>query len=276
VDILFVIDNSVSMGDYQTALGLAFPAFADSMAEALPNGVDVQVGVTSTTMGYSSSGATMNCVATGDGGLPQEAFYETPDQTDNGINGAQGRLYVPAGEPAYFAADTDNAEEMSALKDWFTKAVAVGTGGSQIEMATAPVGWVADPANDEVNAGFIRDEETILVVFFMQDESDQTPLTIEGQPGGEYLLDRIAAAKPICGGADCIVGGGLVNQFCYDQTPISDFLGGLDGDPVVGELPDDQLAEDNPAAAAAEMNQFLSETLALVIGQACEDLPIPQ
>ena len=48
VDLLFVIDNSVSMGDYQAALGLAFPAFASTLDTALPAGTSLHVGVTST------------------------------------------------------------------------------------------------------------------------------------------------------------------------------------------------------------------------------------
>lgn len=36
----------------------------------------------------------------------------------------------------------------------------------------------------EDNAGFVRNVGAVLVVFFVQDESDQTPHTIEGQPGG--------------------------------------------------------------------------------------------
>ncbi|MCA9720118.1 MAG: hypothetical protein KC468_35975, partial [Myxococcales bacterium] len=159
VDLLFVIDNSVSMGDYQNALGLAFPGFADAIIESLPPGTNLHVGVTSTTMGYSSLGITQNCVATGDNNVPQDGFYETPDMVNNGLNGAQGRLFDPGGGVYYYDIDTDaDPAEVQGLKDWFADAAKVGTGGSQIEMATAPVGWVADPANNASNAGFIRDE----------------------------------------------------------------------------------------------------------------------
>jgi hypothetical protein len=46
VDILFVIDNSTSMGSYQQALAAAAPAFADAIFAALPPGTDLHVGVT--------------------------------------------------------------------------------------------------------------------------------------------------------------------------------------------------------------------------------------
>ncbi len=277
VDLLFVIDNSVSMGDYQNALGLAFPGFTDAIIESLPPGTNLHVGVTSTTMGYSSGGATLNCIATGDDNLPQEAFYETPDMSDNGINGAQGRLYDPGGGVYYYDIDTDaGPAELQGLKDWFADAAKVGTGGSQIEMATAPVGWVADPANSATNEGFIRDEGAVLVLFFMQDESDQTPYVIEGQNGGDHIRQRIALAKAGCGGTDCIIGGGFLNQFCYEQAPISDLLENIGAPPVVTELPDDNLAEDNPAQAAEEMNQLLRDTLAGVIAEKCDEIPPPQ
>ena len=83
VDLLFVIDNSVSMGGYQQALGLAFPQFADTLAAVLPEGVNLHVGVTSSEMGYAGSGSTSIfngvCTFTGDG-MPSDNFYITPDQ----------------------------------------------------------------------------------------------------------------------------------------------------------------------------------------------------
>ena len=76
------------------ALGLAFPAFASTLDTALPAGTSLHVGVTSTEMGYSSSGNTTinngDCTFLGDGDQPNDAFYITPDVTDTGRNGAQG------------------------------------------------------------------------------------------------------------------------------------------------------------------------------------------
>jgi hypothetical protein len=279
VDLVFVIDNSVSMGDYQAALGLAFPAFASTLDSALPAGTSLHVGVTSTEMGYSGSGNTTinngECTFLGDGGQPSDAFYITPDVTDTGRNGAQGRLYQPPnGGPTYFEYVTGgNPAELAA---WFTSAAAVGTNGSNIEMSTAPAGWVADPANAATNAGFIRDEGAVLVVFFMQDEPDQTPLVIDGQPGGMAMLDKLVAAKAGCGGIDCIIAGGFLNeQACAAQgnLPLDDFLAGVGETPVVEPLPDEDLAEDDPQAAADQMNTALSGTLAEIIAQTCEQIP---
>jgi hypothetical protein len=142
-------------------------------------------------------------------------------------------------------------------------------------MSTAPAGWVADPANDATNAGFIRDAGAVLVVFFMQDEPDQTPLVIDGQPGGLAMLDKLVAAKTACGGTDCIIAGGFLNeQACsaMGNLPLDDFLANVGEAPIVQPLPNEMLAESDPQAAADEMNMVLSGTLTEVIAQTCEQI----
>lgn len=276
VDLLFVIDNSVSMGDYQNALSLAFPAFADAIVDSLPPGTSLHVGVTSTTMGDSNSGSTSNCKATGDNMQPQDFFYQTPDMSNNGINGAQGRLYKPGNGAYYYSIDTDaGPAEIDGLKAWFAQAATIGEGGSQIEMAAAAAGWVADPANAATNAGFVRDAGAVLALFFLQDEADQTPWTIDGQPGGLAMVDKLTAAKNVCGGAECIIGGGFVNLNCLDQVPLGDLLNNLGAAPVIEELPDENLAEDFPEMAAEQMNELLRDTLAGVIAKKCDEIRPP-
>jgi hypothetical protein len=281
VDLLFVIDNSGSMGDYQNALALAFPQFAQTLVESLPAGTNVHVGVTSTEMGYSSMGSTSinngSCEFVGDNNQKNDAFYVPPSQSPSGRNGAQGRLYDPGGGQTYFEFSTNaGPAALSELEAWFSAAANIGEGGSNIEMSTAPVGWVADPANDSTNLGFIRDAGAVLVVFFVQDEPDQTPLTIEGVPGGQAMLDRLVEAKSECGGVECIVAGGFLNANACSATgnlPLDDFLAGVGSTPVVSPLPAEGLAEGNPQAAAAEMNELLSVTLADVISQTCDSIP---
>jgi hypothetical protein len=262
VDLLFVIDNSVSMNDYQVALGQAFPTFAEAIIDALPPGTSLHVGVTSTTMGNSNSGSTMNCTATGDNGQPASAFYITPDVTDTGENGAQGRLYVAQGQP-YFEFSTDAPQgEVDALASWFAAASHIGESGSQVEMSAAGAAWATDPANDATNAGFIRDEGAVLVIFFIQDEPDQTPAS-EAQD----LVDRISAAKAGCGGMDCVVGGGFVNQSCLPQVPLGTLFDSMGAAPAVSTLPN----EDNVSPQTFE--PLLEDTLAQVIAQKCDEIP---
>jgi hypothetical protein len=280
VDLLFVIDNSGSMGDYQAALALAFVDFADTLDAVLPPGTNVHVAVTSTEMGYSSMGSTTStngvCTFVGDGGQSNDAFYVSPLASNSGRNGAQGRLYEPPGQAAFATYDVGTGgAALQGLKDWFAAAATIGEGGSNIEMATAPVAWVVDPVNDPTNAGFLRDEGSVLAVFFMQDEPDQTPTMIDGQTAGQFTLARVADAKAGCGGLSCVIAGGFLatNACAADgDLPLDEFIAGVGQPPVVSDLPDEDLAEDDPQSAADEMNALLSQSLADIIAQTCDEI----
>jgi hypothetical protein len=277
VDLLFVIDNSGSMRRYQDALALAFPSFAETLVEALPPGTNVHVGVTSTEFLYSSMGSNVisnnTCTFTGDGGQSVEAFYVTPEEMDTGRNGAQGRLYVPTGGPAYFEFDTnDGPAQLQALSDWFEAAATIGEGGSNIEMTLAPVAWFAHPANDATNAGFLRDAGSVLVLFWLSDEPDQTPMLVHDQPADAFALDRVAQAKSQCGGLDCVIASGF---FMPDpcERPIEGFLDALPNPPVTAQLPDKNMAGNDPQWAADQMSELLEQALAGVIAQTCDTIP---
>jgi len=267
VDLLFVIDNSLSMNDYQVALGQAFPSFADAIIAALPPGTNLHVGITSTELGYSNFGSTFNCEASGNGN-PQEDFYITPDVTDTGTNGAQGRLYVANGLP-YFEIDTDAPPaEVQALRDWFAAAANIGEGGSNIEMSSAAAAWATDPANATTNEGFLRDEGAVLVLFFLQDEPDQSDAPgLSMQETGAAMLDKIAAAKSACGGLECVVAGGFVDQGCLDENSLGALLTGLPIAPTTQELP-----EDDENVDPGYFEPLLTTTLTQVIAQTCDDI----
>lgn len=261
VDLLFVIDNSVSMNDHQVALGQAFPSFAEAIVDVLPPNTSLHVAVTSTTMGDSSSGATTNCVATGDDDQPASAFYTTPDVINTGVNGAQGRLFEALGQ-SYFATNSSaDATEIEALSTWFTAAANIGESGSQVEMSAAGAGWATHPANDGTNAGFLRDEGAVLVIFFIQDEPDQTPDAATNE-----LVDMIAAAKAECGGMECVVGGGFVDQVCLPEVPLGVLFDSFGAPPVIESLP--QFGGD-----PSVFEPVLVDTLAQVIAQTCEKIP---
>ncbi len=264
VDLLFVIDNSLSMSEYQVALSEAFPGFAQTILGALPEGVNVHVAVTSTEMGYSNEGNTTNCDATGAGGQPAASFYVTPDTAPSMTAGAQGRLY-PANAIPYFDIDTDAPPaDVQALSDWFADAATIGENGSNVEMSAAAAAWATDPVNAPTNMGFLRDDGALLVIFVIQDEPDQTPV---GE--SQVLIDKIAAAKQQCGGMDCVVGGGFVNQFCLNQSPLGDIFAATPVMPVTATLP--------PAAQVNAMTftPVLEDTLAQVIVEACATIEPP-
>lgn len=275
VDLLFVIDNSGSMGDYQEALGLAFPAFASTLSDALPPDTNIHVGVTSTEMGYSSAGNTSinngACTFVGDGDQSHEAFYVPPDAMDTGRNGAQGRLYDGGGGQTYF--EFISGGDLAGAEAWFSSAANIGEGGSNIEMYAAPVGWAFDPVNDPTNDGFLRDEGAVLVVFFLGDEPDQSPAQVEGTGTGAWVLERVAEAKAGCGGLQCVIAGGFLQENACSadgNLPLDDFLAGMDDAPVVAQLP--FFPDPNPADLAQEMNDLLSTTLASVIVETCDEI----
>ncbi len=273
VDLLFVIDNSSSMEPYQAALAEAFPSFARAIVDGLPAGVNIHVGVTSTEMGFSSSGMNtisyvndeaVSCEATGDDDQPSDAFYQTPASDPTDTNGAQGRLYENGGA-RYFDIDAAAAPDAVAdLETWFSNAAQIGEFGSQVEMSMAAAAWATDPVNEATNAGFLRDKGAVLVLFFIQDEHDQTPTN-----AAESLLDKIRAAKQECGGFECIVGGGFVNEDCLPLTPLGALFDAIGEDVITATLP-------APAAVSPEtFEAALRDTLAQVIIDTCDQIEPP-
>jgi hypothetical protein len=259
VDVLFIVDNSGSMRDHQVALTNAFPEFVGAMVDVLPSGTSLHFGVTSTEMGYASAAENDGCSYAGDA----TRFYVTPDVENTERNGAQGRLFVWEGIPYYEATTDAPQSEIEAMAEWFGGAAIIGTGGSNVEMSSAAAAWAVHPANQGTNAGFVRDQGALLVLFFIQDEPDQTP----EEP--EVMLEMLAAAKQECGGTNCIVGGGLVNTGCLGEVPLGGVLAGLGAPPVIAAIP--YFAGSDPT----KFVEVLRDTLADLIAEKCEDIPAP-
>ncbi len=265
VDLLFVIDNSPSMGPYQEALSAAFPLFVDAMFAALPVGTDLHVGITTTSFHVGScSESTNNCKSNASEAEILDHF-DPPADLNNGENGGQGRLFAWDGQP-FFAADT--AGDPAALKSWFTAAAtAAGEDGCSFEMAAAGAGFVADPANAASNAGFLRDEGAVLLVFVLSDEPDKSP-----EPVSQWV-DRLAAAKAGCGGIDCILAAGLVSDFCYPHaadTTLKTFLESFSEPPIIGSI-----GSPFPNDPQPDYGAVIGQALAQVIGQKCDEIEPP-
>lgn len=265
VDLLFVVDNSPSMGPYQEALSAAFPQFVDLMFSNLPPGTDLHVGITTTSFFTGNcSESTVNCKSQASD-AEILAHYTPPTMGNTNENGGQGRLYNYQGMP-YFAANTD--DDPAALKAWFTgAATAAGETGCSFEMAAAAAGWAADPANAATNAGFIRDESAVLLVFVLSDEPDKSP-----EPVSQFV-DKLVAAKSACGGIDCILAAGLVSDFCYDNpadATLKTFLESFSAPPITGSI-----GSPFPNDPPPDYTGVVGEALAQVIGQKCEELPPP-
>src|SRR5262245_56431728 len=108
------------MSPKQEKLAMAFPSFVDAIYEHLPAGTDIHVGMTTTSFYHpgSTSEGTSNCETTAS---PDYILsrYTTPQNSNDGENGGQGRLYQHEGM-TYFATNT--ASDRQPLKTWFTNA----------------------------------------------------------------------------------------------------------------------------------------------------------
>lgn len=259
VDLLFVIDNSPSMGKYQEELSKAFPAFADAMFQKLPPNVDLHVGITTTSFFTGScSEAVSNCVSTAS---PQEieAHYTKPTDMNNGTNGEQGRFFEYMGKK-FYAANTSDPDQ-SGLKTWFAgAAVAAGETGCSFEMPSAAAGYAAHPANSASNGGFFRDENGVLLVIVLSDEPDKSP------EGTQVYKDMLTAMKPVCGGDKCILTAGLVNT-CIEgvNNALWQFLHAFGEPPIWGDLKD-----------SSQYSKVVGDALAQVVKQTCDEVSVPK
>ena len=255
VDILFVIDNSLSMNEYQTQLALAWPTFVDEMWANLPVGTDLHVGMTTTSFfdGSCSEGV-FNCVTTASDQAVLD-HYTPPTEGNNGVNGEQGRLFEWNGQ-RYFEAIV--GEDSSDLKLWFSQAaVAAGETGCSFEMSSAAAGYALHPANDGFNAGFLRDEGAVLAIIILTDEPDKSP------EGAATYYDMVLDAKADCGGDQCVLITGLVDQ-CIEgvNNGLWQFFNQFGNFNATGDI-------DQPTDYAA----VVGSALAGVIGETCDQIP---
>lgn len=265
MDILFVVDNSSSMGSHQASIAAAFPGFVAAMFESLEPGTNLHVGVTTTEFGYESTGTSSKaadgtCWVEPRGSLG--GIYVTPDQVDLGTDGAQGRLRTVDGRN-YYDIDTDAPQaDRDAFTDWFGRAILAGEDGSNIEMSSGAAAWVGDPVNLPSNAGFLRDVGAVYVIIFIQDEFDQTPAD-----GGD-LLAKIAAQKAGCGGMQCVVGGGWYDDACTDMEGVHNL-------PKMVEQFSNSFVRDlgGPFGGGDIDGTDLSMVLAPIIAEKCAEIP---
>jgi hypothetical protein len=255
VDILFVIDNSLSMGDYQAQLAIQWTTFVDEMWNNLPEGTDLHVGMTTTSFyDGSCSEFVSNCVTTASDQTILD-HYITPDAGNTGVNGEQGRLFEWNGQ-RYFEAIV--GEDNGALKTWFSQAaVAAGEDGCSFEMMSAAAGYAFHPANAVPNEGFLRDEGAVLVIVILTDEPDKSP------EGAATYHQMIVDAKAGCGGADCVVITGITDQ-CIEgvNNTLWQFF---------NLFPN--FTPDGDIEQPADYSSVVGTALAQVIGETCDQIP---
>lgn len=266
VDILFVIDNSASMGQFQAALADAFPQFVDAMYANLPANISLHVGITTTDFYCTMPGAACcpSSCSIGNtgcqiGSTPEEVaqlqtYYNPPADGDNGVNGSQGRLFVHDDQP-FFVSNT--SDDPAALKTWFTgAAIAAGEQGSSIEMPVAAAAFAVDPVNAATNAGFVRDNDAILLIVFLTNDPDASL-----QPLADYEA-MVLAAKQNC--PECVLTAGLLRACVPDEKQrLWQFMTAFGDQPIWRDI-----------EAKAEYAEVVGGALASALVEACENIPV--
>ena len=146
MDLLFVIDNSGSMGQEQTNLIANFPTFITVLDQS---GLNYRVAVTTTARDYTYN------IATPLGNIPQSTDGESGEMLKKG---SMTKRWLDKGDPNISAT--------------FSTLANVGTGGSGDEM---PLGAMRDAFEDRMqdgtNVGFRR-PNALLGVVILTDEND--------------------------------------------------------------------------------------------------------
>ena len=233
LDVLFVIDNSGSMGDEQESLAANFPRFMDELA-ALPGGLpDLHLAVVSTNLGAGGA-ALSGCEGAGDDGVFQNA-PRTPGCS------------VPDGR---FIRDELGGEDGGRVRNYpgslpetFSCIARLGTLGCGFEQPLAALERALDGSRPE-NAGFLR-EDAYLAVVVIADEDDcsaSQPATLfdpSSDALGALTSFRCSAQGVSCDGAP-LPGLPGVYENCeprFDAPLVTSpattvaFLNGLKSDP---------------------------------------------
>ncbi len=160
VDILFVIDNSSSMGEEQRALASNFPQFMDVLRDDKQGLPSVHIGVVSTDVGADPT--VLNCDAVGDNGQLQA----TPHAACNLEPGFLDNAYIA--DLVASGSTTRTRNYRGDLSDAFSCIAQIGTAGCDFEQ---PLESLRRALSPQINPGFLR-EDAYLAVIIITDEDD--------------------------------------------------------------------------------------------------------
>jgi len=179
VDILVVVDNSMSMAEEQANLARSFPALLREILEGTDRVRvdDVHVGVVSTDMGtggYDVGGGGCTDPVDGDDGILQHE----PNPSVSGCDAAYSSYLS-------YAAEAPDSVAMDMLSRDFGCIVTLGIDGCAFEQPLKAGKRALVDHRDGANAGFLR-PDSLLVVLFLTDEEDCSVA-----PGGERIFDPV-------------------------------------------------------------------------------------
>jgi len=246
LDLLFVVDNTSTMGDKQPALEYGLQRLLSHL-EFVRGGVpDLHVGVVSTDMGVGDN-PVPGCTFAGDAGTLQNAPRLL------GCTAPAGRFlrdYADGSE-----RDTNFGDE--SLPEAFSCIAQLGTDGCGFEQPLEAMRKALDRSNPE-NNGFMRTDAALGIVF-MTDEDDCSVYDAgmfapELDGTGEVSKFRCFRNGVTCPGDDVRIAGEFTNchskndsQFMPHVAEYANFLADLKFDPeqivVTGIIGDSELVE---------------------------------
>ena len=174
IDLLFVVDNSCSMYDEQTALGQSFASFISTIESELDTPeyhimvVDSDDGPSSGCWDYCAKYDVDECY-----GYSCDALGAYPSGCDATLGA--GVIAPPASECGLDAERRFMTKNTSDLSETFSCAANVGIlGQGEERMMQAMTTAVSDglTGTDDCNAAFLRDD-ALLLVTFLSDEPDE-------------------------------------------------------------------------------------------------------
>lgn len=203
VDVLFVVDNTASMVEEQPRITSAMPAFADA---ALAKGVDLHVAVTTTGIDAAS------------------------DACPGGAKGGEAGRFFPVDgtRPRILTNKTPDLGTVLQQNVNVGQCAAVEQGFEAVRRALSPplVNGADDPRTpqkNDGNAGFLRDEAALVVVF-MGDEDDHSPDSVDTYVRflqtrkGEYQPQRMTIYAIAPTAAGCPTSGGAGTRYAEAAT----------------------------------------------------------
>ncbi|MGZ3439742.1 MAG: hypothetical protein ACXVDD_09500 [Polyangia bacterium] len=172
VDILFMVDNSLSMDAMQAELRGKFGSFLSVFDDLAAAGTfaDLHIGVVTSDFGAGDKATAGGCDAYGGG---QHGFLQ---KIGAAATGCSGPATTPFISYAYGAAGaTHNLPAGQTLAQTFTCMATVGSRGCGFEHQLESV--YAALTNTVENAGFVRDDALLAVVFVTNEDDGSAPPT---------------------------------------------------------------------------------------------------
>jgi hypothetical protein len=262
LDLLFVIDQSLSMKNEQDALAANFQLLMDQITSAKYGVPNVHIGVISTNLGvgpYSNQAGLDVCGMTGDGAILQNTPRLQDGETEPTCTGPRDRYIVDVeGEDGQRVRNYDGE-----LADAFSCIARLGTQGCGFEQQLEAMRRALDGSVPE-NEGFLRKDARLAIVFV----SDEDDCSVKNQE--MFDLTRVTLGRPtdfrcqthglICeNGAPADRGEyqGCVaaedSQYMYDVAEYVTFLRGLKNYPdrdilvagIIGDVKDPLVVGDH-------------------------------